>query len=215
MPDLTPIQPVASIIGAIITAAAASLVTYFVVTKRKVIKFWIGESEDITAPLKKEHPAIVFKVGERELPNLNRATIAAKNVGNTAVANLHFEINIEGDHQNAFFVITAKSPTLKEAIKGSSSNGAFHVDTPYFNPHEMFEVVIYFDGPVSKCMAECRMEDIRVKMTKGEYVSLKDILRETLSDPLRRLPFVVAVLTAALVTASVLRGLAKIFPFAR
>jgi hypothetical protein len=95
MPDLTPVQAVASIIAAIISAAAGSLVTYFA-TKRKGVKFWISESEDITTPLKKEHPPIVFKVGERELANLNRATVAVKNVGNIAIANLYFEIKIKG-----------------------------------------------------------------------------------------------------------------------
>jgi hypothetical protein len=72
MPDLTPIQPIAAIIGALITAAVSALVTYSLVAKRKTVTFWVSESEDVTLPLRRHHNDIVFKVSGREFLNLNR-----------------------------------------------------------------------------------------------------------------------------------------------
>ena len=170
--------------------------------KRKAIKFWISKSEDITAPLKIAHQAIVFKIGDRELPNLNRAIIAVKNRGNMTIKDLHFEIKIEGNHQGFAETVT-ENRKLKEAVKGTSVSGAFHIDAPYFNPKEMFKVVVFFDGAVSKCTVECRMADVRVKIAHGEYASLKDTVRETFSDPDRLVASVVLALAGAIAAAAV------------
>jgi hypothetical protein len=50
MPDLSGIQPIAAIIGAIITATTAIVVAYFIVAKRKRVAFWIEPSIDLTLP---------------------------------------------------------------------------------------------------------------------------------------------------------------------
>lgn len=172
------VQPFSAIIGALISALVAVAIAYFWVSKRKVIKFWIGKSEDITRPLKKEHQAIVFKVNERELSNLNRSTIVVKNVGNTAIVNFHFEIMIHGDRHNCFAEALSGETGVGDAavVKWNQPPAtkvkAFGVDSPFLNRGETLRLVVFFDGPADECSIACRMEDVAVRIKRGEYQPL-------------------------------------------
>src|SRR5262245_21523708 len=98
--DLTPIQPVAAIIGALITAGIASAVTFFVVVKRKVVTFWVAPTIELTGEMKKQHERISFKIDDKEFRDLHRAQVSVRNTGNAAISNFCFDILIPGEHNS-------------------------------------------------------------------------------------------------------------------
>src|SRR5690242_9084090 len=116
MPELTPIGPIAAIIGALISAGIGGLITYFVVVARKSVTFWIANSEDLTAPLQSAHPVISFKMGDLELKNLNRGSVLIKNTGNRAVTNVQFEIDIPGSHEHYITEPVSDDQKLRESV---------------------------------------------------------------------------------------------------
>jgi hypothetical protein len=59
--------PIAPIVGAIVGACITAGVTYFFIYKRKVVTFWVSETEDLTLPLRQHHSFVRFKVGDSEL----------------------------------------------------------------------------------------------------------------------------------------------------
>jgi hypothetical protein len=61
-PQLSYIGPVAPIIGAIVGSVITAVVAYFFLAKRQSITFWVGDSEDITLPLRRQHRDISFTV---------------------------------------------------------------------------------------------------------------------------------------------------------
>ena len=98
MPDLMSIQPIAAIIGAIISAGIAAIVTYFVVVKRKGVTFIVSPSEDLTVQLREHHANIAVRIGEQTWTRLNRAVIRIKNSGNDVISGFEFDVMIPGVH---------------------------------------------------------------------------------------------------------------------
>jgi hypothetical protein len=168
---LSSIQPVSAIIGAIITAIVAIVIAVFIVPKRKRVTFWVGPSEDLTLGLRQAHQQISFRVGGRDLLNLNRAALAVKNTGNDAIVEFTFDIGIPGNHP--FYVAEAvidDDIALKHAIRialdepARSTNPRIHISLPFFNPGESFEMIAFFDGTTDDCNIHCRMEGVHCKI---------------------------------------------------
>jgi hypothetical protein len=168
------VGPLAPIIGAIVGALIAAIVTYSLVVKRKSVVFWIRDTEDLTSSLRKHHHAILFKIGEIETANLNRATVSVSNVGNVSVPNLKYEIVVPGTHQVALAEAGTENFQLRQeiVITGTNRNAdpAFTVSVTFLNPKESFDVEIFFDGRMTNCEVYCRMEELKVKVRKGGSV---------------------------------------------
>ena len=67
--------PIAPIVGAIIGACITAGVTYLFIYKRKVVTFWVSETEDLTLPLRQHHSFVIFKVANFEILNQVRSQI--------------------------------------------------------------------------------------------------------------------------------------------
>jgi uncharacterized membrane protein len=185
MPDLSPIQQVAAIIGALITATVSAAVTYFVVVKRKSATFWVSDSEDVTLPLRRHHKDIVFKVSGREFLNLNRANVFVKNTGNTSMSGFKFDIEIPGTHQQYLAELIVDDAALRNAIDISwddpplTADPKFHVAiASFFNKKECFKVLVYSNGETTKSKIHCRVEDVQTKIKSGPHISIADFKRE-------------------------------------
>jgi hypothetical protein len=146
MPEFGPLAP---IVGAIVGATIASLVGYFILQKRKRVKFWVSKSDDVTLPLRRDHKHIVFQIGGRNFVNLNRAMVFVKNVGNTAISGFKFDIEIPDQHQEYLAELIVDDSELRKAIKLEwnelkiTTNPRCHVHVaPFFNMEEGFEVLL-------------------------------------------------------------------------
>jgi hypothetical protein len=175
--DFIPYAPFITILGPIIGAIIGAVVTYFIVVKRRKASFSISKSEDVTLPLHREHRNIVFKIGNQEMTNLNRASILVKNTGNTVISNFQFDIEVPGVHRNALADKLSENKQLHDAIDIEfdqplrPTGPLFHIKVPFFNPKETFEVVLFFDGITTDCNVRCRMEDLRCKIRRTDYLS--------------------------------------------
>ena len=173
--------PFITIFGPIVGAIIGALVTYFVVVKRKKLVFWIGETEEITEPVRREHERIKFKIGDIEVDNLNRAVIEVRNRGNGLIGNLDFEIEFEGPSEYAIVAASAKNQRLQQAIQIQKIEQAipvstsFNVKLPFLNPHEEFELVVLFDGEKRECKVHCRIEDVNIRMRRGSPLASMEI----------------------------------------
>jgi hypothetical protein len=171
--------PLVTIFGPIIGAIIGALVTYFVVVKRKTVTFWISKSDDLTLPLRQEHDLIVFKIGERAMPNLNMARIHVKNTGNTPIKDFGFDIEIPGSHPHYLAKTIVDDRKIKESISidwddpAKPTGPQFHVKMPFLNYRNDFKVAVYFDGTTSECNVHCWLEDVRTRVKRGEYVSFR------------------------------------------
>ncbi len=141
--------PFITVFGPIIGALIGAAVTYFLVVKRKKVQFSVIESEDITLPVQREQRNIVFKIGDREMLNLNRASIFVKNAGNSTIENFDFKIEIPGDHGHTLTDKITKDEHLRRGIdvepikQAIPLSSAFQVKVPFFNAKEMFEIVVF------------------------------------------------------------------------
>jgi hypothetical protein len=172
--------PIAPIVGAIVGACITAGVTYFFIYKRKVVTFWVSETEDLTLPLRQHHSFVRFKVGDSELANLNRARVVVKATGNTAISNLTFDIEIPGAHPMYLAEHHAESPKLYHAIQidwdkpPKTSDPRFHITVPFLNPKEKFDILVFFDERSDRCNIHCRIEDVRAPVKRGDYFSIFD-----------------------------------------
>src|SRR5262245_28710674 len=153
MPDFGPLSPIlAALVGATITF----FVTYFVVTQRRALSFFISNTEDLTLPLQKHNRHVVLRVGDAEMLNLNRAFISVRNRGNVAIKDLLFEIEVPGAHDHAWLELTTKDERLRNAFKiqqrqEGSREWKFEVSAEFLNPKEFIRFVIFFDSVSDDC----------------------------------------------------------------
>ena len=121
--DLTLLGPLSPIIGAVIGAVIASLVTYFIVVRRKYLMFWIIKSNDIAFPLRQQAMLLrqffSIKIGDRRFHNLNKSTVPVKNIGNIAIQHLSFDVVIPGEH-TAVAVASARNLDLRRSVQVES-----------------------------------------------------------------------------------------------
>jgi hypothetical protein len=166
------VGPLAPVIGAIVGGLIGAFVTYRLVVKRKALAFRVSESEDLTLALRQHHHFIAFRIGDKEMLNLNRASVLVKNVGNVSIANVAFVVVINGNHSVSLAEASGGSIELRREVKieqvGEKYDPVFNVTLPYLNPKESFEVELTFDGVTSECDAYCRMEDVKVKIQRGK-----------------------------------------------
>jgi hypothetical protein len=182
MPDLSAIQPVAAIIGAVITATTAALVTYVLVVKRKSLGFWVTKTEDLTSSLRRHHQQIVVSVGGQGFLNLNRANVLIKNTGNTSIGDFKFDIQIPGEHHGYLSNVSVENNELREAITITSDQPArtldptLHVNVASFlNAGESFRISMFFDGTPDQCEVRCRIADVKSKVRTGEPLEFRDV----------------------------------------
>jgi hypothetical protein len=181
MPDFGPLSPIlAALASAIITA----LVTYYVVAQRRAVTFWISKSDDLTLPLRKHHRHIVFKIGDVEMLNLNRAFVSVKNRGNVAIKDFAFDIEVPGQHENVWLETTIKDDKLKHALKSvpvkknDPDRSELAVSAEFLNPREVLSFVVFFDNTTDDCNVHCRLENTRVRTKSGLYRSFSQELEE-------------------------------------
>ena len=175
--NLSSFGPFAPIIGALVGGVIGAFVTYYFVVRRKYVLFRIGQSIDITLPLRAEafrarqfHMSI--KIGDLEFHNLNKCTVNIRNKGNAAIQNLTFDVTISGNH-TVLPTVLAKELALSKSIQvlpkydeKSKIDPIYTVCAPYLNPGELFDLVLFFDGPTDECRVYCRMEDVKTKIKR-------------------------------------------------
>ncbi len=153
MPDLMSIQPIAAIIGAIISAGIAAIVTYFVVVKRKGVTFIVST-----------------------WTRLNRAVIRIKNSGNDVISGFEFDVMIPGVHPLRLADRLSKDIKLHDDVKirfdeeREIENPRFYFSLPFFNPRESFDAVIFFDGSTVDCEIGFRMQGVACKVRRFDYL---------------------------------------------
>lgn len=189
MSDLSSFQPIATIVSALISAAAGAVATYFIIAKRKAVTFWVTETEDVTLPLRKHNNAISFKVSGREFLNLNRSEVFIKNTGNTSIADFRFDIEIPNLHHEYMAEVIVDNSDLQKAVKLNFDEPRVDVDpmirfniVPFFNGSESFKVLVYSDGVTKDCKIHCRVQDVKTRIKSGPYMSFMDFKRAALSD---------------------------------
>jgi hypothetical protein len=176
--SFTSIQPFSAIIGATITAATTLVIAVLITRKRKRVTFLISESEDLTLPLW-DHGFVSLKVGNFTISKLNRARVFIKNTGNDVIRNFLFDIVIPGNHPMHLAEKRAKQNKLYEAIKiedepATVRGPTFHISVNFFNPKEVFEVIVFFEAETVDCQVECRGKVTRTKPVSRD--PLKDLL---------------------------------------
>jgi hypothetical protein len=169
---LNMVGPLAPLIGALISAVIAALVTYLVVVQRKKVAFWIATNESLVPP-QNRHQNIVFKIGDKEMPRLNRGGIQVKNLGNSCIPRFAFELELLGEHPVCIAEVAARDAKLRDDVKleqtASAANIVLKVSLDFFNPREAFQVLTYFDGIATDWNLSFRMEEVRFKVQRGDY----------------------------------------------
>jgi hypothetical protein len=107
------VGPLAPVIGAIVGGLIGACVTYRLVVKRKALAFRISESEDLTLALRQHHKFIAFKLGDKEMLNLNRSSVVVRNAGNVSIGNVAFAVGINGNHDVALAEVSGGSVDLR------------------------------------------------------------------------------------------------------
>jgi len=173
--DLTAIQPVSAIIGGLLSASIGGAITFLFVVKRRSVAFSIAKSEDLTLPLRREHPHIVFIIGDLEMLNLNRGSVRVRNDGNATLKDLEFTIEIPYFRGKFISDKLANNAKLSQSValcastgKDNGANSRLEVSVPFLNPKESFEVVIHFEGVTKDFEVHCRMEDVRVRVKRSD-----------------------------------------------
>jgi hypothetical protein len=173
------VGPLGPIIAAIITFFA----TFFFLRKRKRVIFLVSKSEDLTLPLRRESRDVTFKITGEDWFNLNRATVTVKNIGNTSIKDLQFDIQIPGSHNHYRAGIARASNGIRPAIKINWddppvwTNPLFHISLPFFNRIESFELFLFFEGTTDECNVRCRMGGVEVKIKEAPRRTLFQFLR--------------------------------------
>jgi hypothetical protein len=189
MQNLPFVGPLGPIIGALVGAAISALVTYHFAVKRKVLRFWVTNSEDITLPLRRHYKDVVFKVSGRDFLNLNRSSVFVENRGNTTISEFRFDIEIVGDHPHYLAELAVADEDLRKAVNitwdepATRTNPRFHIDvSPFLNRGESFQVLLYFDGKSDDCNVHCRIEDVKTRVRRGKHVNGAPM--DPMTDPL-------------------------------
>lgn len=85
MASLIPYFPLIAIVGPIAGALIGAAITYFFVVKRKRVTFYISPTEDLMQGLRQHLATAVLRLDNRDVLELNRATVTVKNNGNASI----------------------------------------------------------------------------------------------------------------------------------
>jgi hypothetical protein len=168
------IQPFSAIIGAAITAAVSFLIAYFLVAKRRKLKFIIADAEDLTSYLRAPGRTIDFSVDGHSFRQMHRSMIGIQNVGNINIEKFSFEVEIPGEHKGHFANFMTDSRHFAETVKISTDQATINprlkvnVDG-FLNPQEGFTVAVFFDGDDVRCKVYCRIPDAQVYIERGLF----------------------------------------------
>jgi hypothetical protein len=159
-------------VGPPIFAAIIGVVAGRYSQTRKRVTFIIGNSEDLTLPLRQQaHDVVTFKFAGEDWLNLNRASIIVNNTGNRSISDLRFDIVMPGQHNHYQAAVGQTSPEILQSVQidwprqpVNYCNPIFNISLPFFNRKESFTVYIYFEGTLDKCEVRCRMEGVDVQI---------------------------------------------------
>jgi len=177
MEGLVPYLPLVAILGPILGALIGALVTYRFVVKRKRVNFFIHHTEDLTLPLQQQQSMVVFRVGNSEVLNLNRALILIKNTGNTAISNFEFDVEVPNQHSMCIAESFSENRKLAGAIDISRDetrggyNPTFTIKVPFFNAKERFSIRLFFDNTSDEVAIHCRMEDVLSFSRDADFIN--------------------------------------------
>jgi len=175
-PQIGYVGPLAPIIGAIVGALITAVVGYFILAKRKRLTLWISDTDDITAPLRRHHREILFRIGQDDLVKLNRSRITVKNSGNTALGMFTFDVKLPGDHQHYYGDLAPEDAGFRDNVVIEWPQPRIMEDpvltvkvSPFLNARETFSITTYFDGDTEPVEVRCRIEDVTTRIKRGEY----------------------------------------------
>jgi hypothetical protein len=125
----------------------------------------------------------MFRIGQHEVFNLNRALVQVRNTGNVSISNVDFTIVIPGTHKVSLAEVSGEGLKLLREISVEASGGEidpyFGISIPYLNAGEEFGIELFFDGRTDNCTVHCRLEDVNVSIRKG-----RSLFEEALEAPI-------------------------------
>jgi hypothetical protein len=172
--DWPSIGLVVPIVAAVVASAITAAVT-FALQKRRRLGFLLGGTKDLTAELSRHLVPVIVRVGPAEISQLNRATVGVKNIGNVAIADVTFDIMINGPHNFHLADVQAKETSLRQEVRVAewpdkrNFNPIYRISVSFLNPGESFSIVLLFDGDAVECGVSCRMPDVTVRMGHAGY----------------------------------------------
>jgi len=157
------------IIAALITLAATR---YF--REKKRLTFLTVRSEDLTQPLRRSKRNFSFKIDDVEVEGLIRGIVWVTNTGNKEIRDVKCRINVPAERFKTFD-IAGSTDALVESISANWRDGvngpALNVELPFLNPDERFAIRLFFDGPISDCEVESRIEGVKLVFKKSNTIS--------------------------------------------
>jgi len=156
---------------AILGSALAAVLTLIFTRRwqaRKRLTLWIEKTEDLSRAFGKHDDfAIVFKQGEQEIQNLNRAIVGVENTGTVNISDLSLEVEIPETHKARFARKDSIDKSLQEAVllqwkESPNTQARLQISLRFFNPGETFRIILFFDGPSDDCKVYCRIEGVEV-----------------------------------------------------
>ena len=169
------VLPAVAILGPIIAAIITLLVTRRW-QRSKQVTFWVASSEDLTLPLKRSEHFVVVEIGAYRGLDFNRGVVTAKNTGHAMISGVVFDVSIPGEHQLALAEVRSDDRNLSASAKierrddqSPTYNPTFKITIPFLNPKDAFEVVVFFDKEPVNCNISCRMEDVVVRIRRGQH----------------------------------------------
>jgi hypothetical protein len=167
----TELGPAGPIVGALISATVASVVTYKFSIARKKVLFTIFTGGDLTILLKLQH--IQYKLSIEDIPieQLMVQEIFVVNIGNRAIADFAFFLTLRSESK-LFSVVPfrternlAKDIQIKKNSVNPPASRSCSVSMPFFNPGERFIVRILFNGDAAGARIDCRLPEVKVLMS--------------------------------------------------
>jgi hypothetical protein len=182
------VTAIAAIVGAVIGVLGALLIEYFR-AERKAVRFVIDAPEDLAAALRSRGNSFELKVNGVVTQTLIAAGVTVQNTGNAVITDLTFDVGVPGvrilaqAQQVTDNLKLASAIRIDEAISpvsGWEKQPLFKISLAYFNPGETFKVTTFFDGEPTRCTVNCRLPDVKIKITTEEDVRRRTAAREEL-----------------------------------
>jgi len=165
----------ATILGAILGVAGTYLVEYFR-KERRAVRFTLNAPEDLARALRERGNSFEVRVNDFSTQELIAAGVTVRNIGNTTINHLTFDLVIPGPHKLALAEIITDNVKLKSAISIDFDSvlpprdPLFKISVPFFNSGETFKIATFSDGPESRCTVACRLPEVKIRTVTEEDV---------------------------------------------
>jgi hypothetical protein len=164
----TELGPAGPILGAVITATVASLVTYKFTVARKTVVFTTFVERDLTRLLKTQHLQYKLTIEDIPIDQLMAQEVVVVHKGNRAVTHFEFFLTLHGEAK-LFSVAPLRTERnladdieIKENLINHSASRSCSVSMPFFNPGERFIVRILHNGDAEGARIDCRLPEVKV-----------------------------------------------------